>query len=325
MTRKLLGAVSATCAVALGSIGASSTAAAPTLTLGTGADPTESITTQLLTSGTTTNDRTSLSATIKPTGGQGCAANDSADGGQNLFFGANVEEGPFSQSVNHTFESAGSYLLCGWLNDNEQSGDPVVATASLTFTVRPPHLALSISAPATVRPGQTFQIVTTAQAEVTRKVSEYVLPNTGRGCPANSAASAEASGARSVYWPAQGGEWRVEGGPFSESVNETLRSTGRYLICAYVQYPSSESPPEASANAVVTVVSPPPPCIVPHVRAGSTLVSTERQIRDSHCAVGRVRATRSRRYRRGRVLRLGARPGQVLRYQAPVEIVVSKG
>jgi hypothetical protein len=322
MSRRSLAII---CAICVPALGGSAAAAAPTLTISTGTDPAESITTQLIASGGSTSKYTALSGTVKPTGGQGCAANASADSGQSLFFGGDLEEGPFSQSVNHTFESAGSYLLCAWLNDGNQSGNPVVASASLTFAVRAPHLALSIAAPATVRPGQVFQIVTTAQAEVARRASEYVLPNTGRGCPANAAAGGQASGERSVYWAAHGSEWSVEGGPFSESVNETLAAAGQYLVCAYMQYPTSESPPEASASAIVTAILPVPPCIVPHIRPGSTLASVERRVHGSHCSVGRVRANRSRRYKRGRVLRLGARAGRVLPFHTALEIIVSAG
>jgi hypothetical protein len=325
MSRKLLVMMCAVCAT-YSMIGASSAAAAPTLTLRTGPDPTESIATQIEASGTSTNAETTLNATVKPAGGSGCAANSQADGGERLYFGLFVEEGPFSKSVNQTFDKAGSYVVCGWLNDESQSGDPLVAHTELTFSVRAPHLALSIVAPASVRPGQTFQIVTTAQAEVARTVEEFVIPNTGRGCPANSAAATSTSGDTQIYWPARfGSSWSVEGGPFSESVNEDLRSTGQYLACAYVEYPTSQSPPEITASAVIDSSATPPPCVVPRIKAGSTLASAERQVRSAHCTVGRVRARRSRRYRRGRVLRLGARAGQRLQYHAPVEIIISSG
>src|ERR1035441_589930 len=392
MLKMLRNVVCLAVAISTGLIAAAPALAAPALTLSTGTEPTESIATQLQASGTTTNSQTSLGVTVKPTGGPGCAANFSADesaGGRIVFDGSDVEEGAFSKSVNETFSAAGSYLLCGWLNDNSQVGSPIVATASLTFTVRRPHLALSISAPPTVQPGQTFQLLTTAQAEVARTVSEYVLPETGRGCPANAEAAYTTSGVTAVFWAAHGSAWNVIGGPFTESVNEVLRSPGHYLVCAYIQYPTSQSPPEITASAAVVAVAPPPPCVVPkltstttpkaveqalaaagcsvgmlryaasrgirsgyvsalsqpsgkhlpggtavnvtistgppcvvpHISAGTPLVSAEHRIRLAHCAVGHLRAIRSRRYRRGRVLRLGSRPGQVLASHAPVEIV----
>lgn len=396
MSTKALG-ICVACAISFGSVDATPAMAAPTLMLTTGADPAESITTQLQASGTATSGQTALSATIKPTGGRGCGANfaaDDSDGeGSSVFDFQGVNEGPFSKSLNHTFTSAGSYLLCGWLNDGAQSGDPVVASASLTVTVRPPRLTLSVSAPATVQPGQTFQVVTTAQAETDRTVTEYLLPNTGRGCPTNGNAAGSTSGETSIYWAGGVLMWNVNGGPFSEARNETIRSAGQYVACAYVQYPSDQSSPEASASAIITAVSLPPPCvvptfasttklstikrairaagcavgkirhtasrktrsgyvsglspspglhlpagtavnvtvstgppcIVPHIHAGTKLGIAELRLRAAHCTVGQIRATRSGHYRRGRVLSLGARPGQVLQSYAPVEIVISGG
>jgi hypothetical protein len=267
-----------------------------------------------------------------------------------------------------------------------------VAEASTTFTVRAPHLALSVSAPATVLSEQTFQVLTTAQAEAERPVSEYLLPNTSRGCAANAAAAGSESGEIGVYWPLHGTAWPVIGGPFTESINETLRSPGQYLVCAYVEYPTSQSPPEITANTLITVLAPPPPCVVPtlsaavklataeraltaagctvgkitntasrrirsgyvsalspapgthlpsgaavtitistgppcvvpHISAGGSLRKVERHIRLAHCAVGKIRSVRSSHQARGRVLRLGARAGQVLRSGAPVEVVISR-
>jgi hypothetical protein len=371
--------------------------AAPTLTLSTGPDPAESITTQLVAAGTASSTNTQLSVTVKPTGGQACGANYQADasaGSSTVFFEeSGFAEGPFSQSANHTFENAGSYLLCGWLNDDTQTGDPVVATASLTVTVRPPHLALSVSAPASVAVKQTFQLVTTAQAEVQRKVEVFMLPNTGRGCPANASAASVSSGVGFVEFPAQYSDaWSVVGGPFSETANESLSSAGQYLICAYVQYQSDQSPPEITASASITAVAPPPPCVVPtysssitkqkaaeqairasgcalggvkrvasrtvragyviglsaptgkhlppataiaivvstgppcvvpRVSAGTALSIAERRLSANHCSVGKISATRSRRYRRGRVLRFGARTGQVLPSHAPIAIILA--
>jgi hypothetical protein len=305
---------------------AAANAAPATLTLSTGPDPAESIATQLRAGGASTNAATQLTATTKPTGGQGCGADLSADGGQTVYyFGNTVEEGPFSKSVNYTFDRAGSYLFCAWLNDDNQSGDPVVASASLTIAVRPPHLALSITAPTTVRPAQIFQITTTAQAEVFRTVTEFVLPDTGRGCPANSSAASSTTGVSQIYWaPHFGSSWSVDGGPFSESANETLTTVGRYLVCAYVEYPSEESPPEIAASAALAAAIPPPSCVVPHVRPGSKLASIEQRIRHAHCLVGPIHRVHSRRYRRrGLVLRLGAPAGRVLPFHTALAIFVS--
>jgi hypothetical protein len=325
MSRKLCALV-ATGILSSGLFTASSALGAPTLSLGTAADPAESITTQITATGVSTNNQTVLRATLKSTGGQACGANYQADQGSTVIGElGSLEEGPFSRSVNYTFTDAGSYLLCGWLNDTSQAGDPVVASASLTLSVRPPHLALSISAPAIVATGQAFQISTTAQAEVSRTVKEYVLPNTGRGCPANQAAAGTTSGSLPVNWPTHFSGWSVNGGPFTESANVTLQSAGQFLVCAYVQYLSEQSPPEISANAAITAVSPPPPCIVPTFSAVTKLRSAEQAIRISGCAVGKIRRIPNRRVRAGYVIGFSSAPGTRLPPGSAVVITLSTG
>jgi hypothetical protein len=310
----------------LGAIGPSAAGAVePSLTLTTAADPAESITTQIIAKGTSNNNRTRLSITLKSTGGQGCGANVSADSGSSLIEPPAVEEVAFSKSFNHEFTSAGSYLLCGWLNDDAQTGSPVVATASLTFAVRPPRLALSISAPSTVQTEQTFQIVTTAQAEVSRNVTEYVLSSTGRGCPANGSAAGTTSGLGSIYFRGFNSSWNVSGGPFSESVNYSLRSAGQYLICGYMQYPSSQSPPEITASTPITVVSPPSPCVVPTLTSVTKRTSAEQALAASGCTVGKVRLLANRRIRAGYVIGFSASAGTHLPPGTAVAIAVSTG
>jgi hypothetical protein len=392
MWRKSVALVSLVGALAFGGLPATATAD-PTLTLSTGSDPAESIPTQIIMTGTATSSDTVLVVTLKSAGGQGCGANPTADGGATISSPSVVGPGSISKSVDHTFNNAGAYLLCGWLNDQSQTTNPVVATASLAFDVRQPHLALALSAPAVVQPEQTFQILTTAQAEVDRTFNEVIIPNTNRGCPANASAAEATTGEQRVYFAAHGSSWSVDGGPFTESANVVLRSVGQYLVCAYAQYPTSQTPPEISATATVAVITPPPPCVVPKftsttklktiesaikaagcavgkirraanrrvrsgyvsgvspapgtrraagtpvnvtvstgppcvvpkISAGTALGTAERRLREAHCATGKLRSARSRRYRRGRVMRLGSRPGSVLPSYAPVEITVSAG
>jgi hypothetical protein len=303
---------------------ASVAVAAPSISITVGADPAESITTQLGVTGTAVGSNNYVALTVKPAGGRGCGANYSADGGDSMV-SAEVASGPYSKATNQTFQSSGSYLLCAWLNDDTQSGDPVVASASLTITVRPPHIALSISAPNRVTPGEAFQIATTAQAETSRTIDEYTEPSTGRGCPANAAAANSASGMSRVYWPGAGSEWGVLGGPFTETANETINSICSYLVCAYTEYPNSASVPEASATASISVAKPLPPCVVPKVTPGTSLKNVERKLRAAHCVVGKVGSTPSRTVHQGAVVRLSPSPGSKHAAGTPVSITVSSG
>lgn len=329
MSRQLIRTVGAMVALTL-AIAPAATAAepTPTLTLGTGADPAESIATQLVANGTTISNATVLSATIRPTGGPECGANFAADegaGGISVFNGSGEPEGPFSASVNHTLQTAGTYLLCAWLNDNTQPSSPVVASASLTFAVRPPHLALSLSAPVSVAPEQIFQLVTNVQAEAERPLSEFLLPDTGRGCPANAAAAVGSAGESTVVWPTHGSTWIVSGGPFSESVNETFHSPGRYLVCAYLQYPSTQSVPELSAGATITVLTPLPPCVVPTLSVAVKPNTAKLAITAAGCAVGKIRLVASRHIRAGYVVSLNPAPTGHYPTGTPVAITISTG
>jgi hypothetical protein len=304
--------------------GSSASAVAAKMTLTVGAEPVESITTQLGASASEVGQNTEFWLKVKPSGGEACAANPNADHGTSVISDYySFENAPaYSDSVNHTFEAAGSYLVCGWLIE---SGDPevVLANPSITVSVRQPHLQLSISTPPHVLTGQTFQISTTAQAETARSVTEYMIPNVGDRCPANAAAAAQAAGVlpiRALYDP-----WSVTGGPFTETVNETVTNAGAYLICAYFEYPSTESPPELTASATTDVTPPPPPCVVPFFTQKMHLTTVERRISAGHCTVGKIEYVLSKLVRRGAVIRLGSRPGTKLSTKAAVAIVVSKG
>jgi hypothetical protein len=308
-------------AVMLSLVLGAATAQASTLQLTVGSEPVESITTQLGATVSSATPNARLWVNVKPAGGEACAANPSADHGTNIIYDYEPpERAPaYSDTANHTFQTAGSYLLCGWL---AEPGNPevVLANPSMTISVRQPHLSLSIAVPQQVAPLQTFQISTIAQAETTRQAWEYLLPDTGPSCPANAAAAVQAAGARQVL-----SEWNVTGGPLTETKNETLTTVGTYWVCAYFEYPNTQAAPEFAASAQTTVVTPPPPCIVPSFTARMRLSTVERRIRAGHCTVGKIEYALSKRVRRGAVIRLSSRPGSKLSAQATVSIVVSKG
>jgi hypothetical protein len=230
----------------LGVVGTAQAASSLTLTIGS--DPAESITTQIGATGSAQDSGGDyVHVHLKPAGGTPCAAIYTADNGTFVISAGDNGKlsGAFSVSTNWTFNSAGSYVLCGWLTDS--TAQTVYATASMPISVRAPHLSISISAPATVVRDQTFQIVTTAQAETQRTLYEYVMPDTGAACPAN--AGAMPNTATEVM-----DSWNVDGGPLAQSANESFSSVGTYLVCAYFEYPQNDSPPEATATATVSVV-----------------------------------------------------------------------
>jgi hypothetical protein len=202
--------------VALASTSIANAAATLELTRGS-AEPVESVTTQLG-ANISNGSGGEFFLHVKPTGGTGCGANPGADIGEDVIsesISGEVNPVPFTR--NWTFQLAGNYRACGWVtgyNDTE-----VLAHAETEFHVRQPRLALSVSVPAIVTPGETFQVVMTAQAETERTADEYMLPNTGDGCPANADAAYAAAGSRSVLV-----SWSVTGGPVVQSRNESIEA-----------------------------------------------------------------------------------------------------
>ena len=303
--------------------------AAPTIQLSVAADPAESITTQISASGTDDSPSQSaqLQVTLKTAGGQPCGANYEADNGSTITQGGGgvqISNGPYAWTVNYTFSSAGSYLICAWIEDYSQTPTTVLATASLAVTVRPPHLSASISVPSTVQTGQAFQVATTAQAETSRDLYELVIANTGDGCPANAAAAESAPKSSSVFANGEDDSISVVGGPTTDTENQQFSVAGAYLYCAYWEYPNSSSPPEGTTSASLTVAAP-PHCVVPKVVANMSLGEARSALAAAHCGAGTVTRVASRSVTRGNVVRYSSAAGTKLADRATIAIVISAG
>jgi hypothetical protein len=312
--RKLLCIV---CTIGLGALAGSPSAIAATMTLTvSSSEPVESIATQAGAEGATTGSDNAIYLKIKAAGGQGCAANEQADSGETVLHEQAEELPAYHYEVNHTFNAAGSYLLCGWVEE----GSAVLALAEKKIAVREPHLSIAIGAPASVLVKQTFQVTTTAQAETGRALYEYALPDTGDGCPANADAANGTSSSLGIYSVYEG--WNVDGGPETQTKNEAFEKAGAYLLCAYFEYGSAESPPETAASAKFTVLE---PCSVPRVRPGMSLKTVELALRRADCGVGAVHYLPSARHRRGTVIALRPEPGATLPPDTRIQVFVSGG
>jgi hypothetical protein len=253
---------------------------------------------------------------------QGCGADPRNDPGS--WSAANVAEtGDYSDIGKTTITNAGSYLLCAWLTD-ENRNSAVVATDSRPFTVRLPHLSLSIEVPPVVTSGAPFQIADIASAEAMRFAWLDVLPDTGSGCPATQSAAQAPAGSEDLM-----SNHPVLGGPATLPVTHSLEATGPYLACAYFYTDVAhghntdiEGPPEASAQASFKVV---PPCIVPAQVVGLRLAAAKALVLKGNCRLGRTKHVRSRRYGRGRVTGASVPLGQHQANGRLVHLAVSIG
>ena len=106
LTRKmLLPILLCVCVSTAGLIAGSASALAATMILTVGSEPVESITTQLGAEGMTSGTNDVLILKVKAAGGEGCAANASADDGEEIISPTGVGSGPTysDTSNNHTF------------------------------------------------------------------------------------------------------------------------------------------------------------------------------------------------------------------------------
>ena len=306
--RRLL--VLAGCLVAW--LATSAAAQASTISITSAADPAESIATQLGVTGTVTvAPSATVSLKFKPAGGSPCGANPAADtGGVDLVLQGGVVTGPYTFSVNHTFDQAGSYLMCAWITD--QGAMAPTATAEQTLVVRIPHLSLTIAAPPVVVLGQTFQVSTTTQAEAQRTVYVSAIADTGRGCPANIGALRSLAGYQDIVAA------QALGGPTTTTTNVTMSTAGVKLLCGYFQ---NSAVVQATAVASLTVQA---PCIVPAFTPGAALAAVKASLTTSGCTVA-TRLVPSNKYKRGTVVSLNPKAGTSLAPQAKVTVNVSDG
>jgi PASTA domain len=90
------------------------------------------------------------------------------------------------------------------------------------------------------------------------------------------------------------------------------------------QPPAPAPPPSPPPSAPPPGAPPVAACVVPSVK-GRTVLAARRAIVRAGCAVGTVRAARSSRVRKGRVMAQSVRPGKRVRRGTRVGLVVSRG
>ena len=115
-------------------------------------------------------------------------------------------------------------------------------------------------------------------------------------------------------------------GSFSTQAKTTQSKAGQYLICLWLAGSGNETPVIAGPQPeMFTVVSPPPPCVVPQLASGASLASVEQKIRAADCTVGSISSVASTKVARGGVVSLNPAPGTKLSAGAAVNIVESAG
>lgn len=297
--------------------------AAATLAITAGPDPVAGIPTQLGVTGSVNDHGHYVAVRYRPAPGATCGGQPTDDGeGVPLGGRSILSAGPFAAQGNVTVDRAGDYLVCAWMvRYGLGEPDTVVAARSRVVTVRAPRLGLAIAAtPSSVLAGQAVQVAYSAQAEVERALYLYALPDVGHGCAANAEAASKTDGAFAVVRGRS-----ILGGPVSAVEEVALERSGTWLLCGYLQREYAWDPPEAVAQATVTVAAPPSPCVVPAVIEGEPLAGATARVLGASCSVGVVRYAASARHDRGSVCKVAPSPGTHLDPGARVDLWVSSG
>jgi len=230
------------------------------------------------------------------------------------FWGPAVE-GTFNVHAVTTWRSPGTFVFCIWIaaGPNEIVKTPI--TQTITFRSPTGTITATVN-PLTPEPGQQATVTVTGASEAPENVYAKVRPAGGAPCAST--------------YNADSGENLINGqgvnGSFSMEAKTTQSKAGQYLICLWLAGSGNETPVIAGPQPeMFTVVSPPPPCVVPKLASGASLASVEQTIRVAGCVVGKISSVASTKVARGGVLSLNPVSGTKLSAGAAVNIVESAG
>ena len=206
-----------------------------------------------------------VEAIVRPAGGPACQTSYQEDtstfAGQDttiLAPGAQtVAPGPYQVSASFRPPAAGSYQLCAWLAQNQNSTDqPVASPAMLSIAARAPQVSqLTVTVPKDLQPNVSFDVSYTTQTDQQLSLYSVMYPAADGACTA----SFEANQGQSKIETVLSGFFspQVFGGPVTTTA-AAKQKTGLYQLCTWVEGPSSGEVDD-SASTTVTVGNPVPP------------------------------------------------------------------
>jgi hypothetical protein len=286
----------------------------------------------------TEGDPAVLVAVARPAGGLPCQSSEQNDADaahsesttlfQDDYFGGGydgvaVGTGSFDQTAEFNPPAPGSYLICAWIED-ENNSETTSAATSTTFSARGPQVEqLTVSLPQSARPNVAFQIAFTTQTDQQLNLYSVIKPSGGLPC----ASSYELESAQNQELDDLFGDegQSVFGGPTTTTTTATEKG-GSYVICTWVEGPNQEEVDATTSTSIYVGTPPAPPrCVVPTLRPHSSLAEVESQLSTAHCAAGATSEKHSKSVPTGDVIKLDPRARTKLANGAKVSIVVSTG
>jgi hypothetical protein len=218
------------CATALTFAAAVGAADADTLSLTTSpASPTDAGPVQIVASGTTSSPSATVAVHYRAAGTGDCATSSDQDSATPVSpDGSNVSGTSFSVTGSPQQLPVGSYLVCGWLYDNEAGPNPPLAQSQIAITVSAAD-TLALWAPSNPVEGEPLDVTASGNAYDGNAEVDATIKPAGGSCaaappPADTGAPTNSSGG------GVGGQV-----PYSTTVvSQQIFATGSYLVCAWL-------------------------------------------------------------------------------------------
>jgi hypothetical protein len=254
-------------AVLAGALAAPAMADASSITVATTtAAPEQAFAVDLSFSGTNalTGDA-EVEAIVRPAGGPACQTSYQEDTstfpGEDMTILApgaqTVPPGAYQVAASFRPSAPGSYQLCAWLAQNQNSTDqPVAPPATLSIAARGPQVSqLTVAVPKDLQPHVAFPVTYTTQTDQVLSLFSVLRPAAEAPCPASF--SLDQGQNQSETGLLGRGQQQVFGGPLTTTVT-TKQKTGRYIVCTWLEGPNTGEV-DGTASTPVTVGTPPAP------------------------------------------------------------------
>jgi hypothetical protein len=206
-----------------------------------------------------------VEAIVRPAGGPACQTSYQDDtssfpGQDTTIFAPGLQTvAPGAYQVAGSFRppAPGSYQLCAWLAQSQNSTDaPVASPATVTISARGPQVSqLTVAAPKDLQPNVSFQVTYTTQTDQVLSGFSVLRPASEAPCPASFSLDQRQHRSETVLMGF--GQQPVFGGPVATTAT-TKQRTGFYIACTWVEGPTGGEVDDA-ATTPVTVGNPPPP------------------------------------------------------------------
>lgn len=187
-----------------------------------------------------------VEAIVRPAGGPACQTSYEEDTSSfpaedTVIFAPGAKTvSPGAYQLTGTFRppAPGSYQLCAWLAQSQNSTDsPVAAPATITVSARGPQVSqFAVTVPKTLEPRVTFPITYATQTDQSLSLFSVLRAASELPCPDSFELAQQQDQVETILSGI--GDQSVFGGP-ATTTETTSQKTGLYVICSWLEGPNA--------------------------------------------------------------------------------------